>query len=64
MISRAIYGGIFGLITPLVATYFSETSPKNTRGKVYVVYGAISFTIGEFVTILIADKLSVEERDS
>jgi len=63
LVTRALFGVVVGLNLPTCASVLAEVTPKEQRGRNYVLVSTL-FTVGEILAVVIAAALKVEEVGS
>ena len=63
LVTRAIYGVVVGVLSPLSSSMIAEITPKNRRGVSFVLISSF-FTVGELIAILVGATLKVDEPGS
>jgi len=63
VVTRALYGVLVGILSPLTSSMITEITPKTKRGINFVLVSTF-FTIGEVIAIFLAATLKVEQNES
>jgi len=61
LVTRALYGVLVGILSPLTSSMITEITPKAKRG-INFVFVSTFFTVGEVIAIFLASVLKVEEN--